>query len=134
EDTNYFQKVFYHRIGTPQSTDRLAFDRPDQKDLGFSPLVTDDGRYLVISVTRGTEVKNGFYYQDLSDPASLVVRLLDTFDATYDFLGNDGPTFWFATTLDAPRARVIAIDIRHPERASWKELIPERADTLQTAH
>ncbi len=134
EDANYFQKVFYHRVGTPQSADRLAFDRPDQKDLGFSPLVTDDGRYLVISVTRGTEVKNGFYYQDLSDPEAKVVRLLDTFDATYGFLGNEGPTFWFETTLDAPRARVIAIDIRHPERANWQEVIPERADTLQAAH
>ncbi|HXU31934.1 MAG TPA: prolyl oligopeptidase family serine peptidase [Thermoanaerobaculia bacterium] len=134
EDANYFQKVYYHRVGTPQSADRLAFDRPDQKDLGFYPLVTDDGRYLVLSISRGTEVKNGFYYQDLSDPASPVVRLLDTFDAEYGFLGNDGPVFWFATTLDAPRARVIAIDVRHPERASWKEVIPERADTLQTAH
>ncbi len=134
EDANYFQKVFYHRIGTPQSADRLAFDRPDQKDLSFYPLVTDDGRYLVLGISRGTEVKNGFYYQDLSDPASPVVRLLDTFDAQYSFLGNDGPIFWFATTLDAPRSRVIAIDLRHPERASWKELIPERADTLQTAH
>ncbi len=134
EDTNYFHKVYYHRIGTPQSADRLAFDRPDQKDLGFSPGVTDDGRYLVISVTRGTEVKNGLYYQDLSVPGSPVVRLLDTFDAQYDFLGNDGPIFWLATTLDAPRARVIAIDIRHPERENWRELIPEQADTLQAAH
>ncbi|HEV7672215.1 MAG TPA: prolyl oligopeptidase family serine peptidase [Thermoanaerobaculia bacterium] len=134
EDANYFQKVYYHRIGTPQSADRLAFDRPDQKDLGFYPAVTDDGRYLVLMVSRGTEVKNGFYYQDLSDPSSPVVRLLDTFDAQYGFLGNDGPIFWFETSLDAPRSRVIAIDIRHPERASWKEVIPERDDTLQTAH
>lgn len=133
DDTNFFQKVFYHRIGTPQSSDRLAFDRPDQKDLGFYPQVTDDGRYLVLAVTRGTEVKNGFYYQDLSSPASPVVRLLDTFDAEYSFLGNDGETFWFATTLDAPRGRVIAIDLRHPERTHWREVIPERADTLQTA-
>src|SRR6185295_2602314 len=55
EDANYFQKVYYHRVGTPQSADRLAFDRPDQKDLGFYPLVTDDGRYLVLSISRGTE-------------------------------------------------------------------------------
>jgi prolyl oligopeptidase len=134
EDANYFQKVYYHRIGTPQSADRLVFDRPDQKNLGFYPGVTDDGRYLVLMVSRGTEVKNGFYYQDLSDPASPVVRLLDTFDAQYGFLGNDGPIFWFATTLDAPRARVIAIDVRHPERAHWKEVIPQQADTLQSAH
>ena len=133
EDTNYFQKVYYHRLGTPQSEDRLAYERPDQKDLGFTAGVTDDGRYLILVVSRGTEVKNGIYYQDLRDPASPVVRLLDTFDAEYAFLGNDGPIFWIATTLDAPRGRVVAIDVRRPERESWKEVIPERADTLQRA-
>lgn len=134
EDTNYFQKVYYHRLGTPQSEDRLAYERPDQKDLGFNAGVTDDGRYLILVVSRGTEVKNGIYYQDLSDPTSPIVRLLDTFDAEYGFLGNDGPIFWIATSLDAPRGRVVAIDIRRPERANWKEVIPQRADTLQNAH
>ncbi len=133
DDTNYFQKVFYHRVGTPQSEDKLAYERKDQKDLGFGVQVTDDGRYLVLSVTRGTEVKNAFYYQDLKTPGSPVVRLLDDFDAVYTFLGNDGQTFWFSTTLDAPRGRVIAIDLAHPERANWREVIPQRDDTLRSA-
>ncbi len=133
EDANYFQKVYYHRLGTPQSSDRRVYERPDQKELGFIPAVTDDGRYLSLSVWRGTEIKNGFYTQDLADPAAPIVRLLDTFDAAYTFLGNDGPTFWFETNLDAPRGRVIAIDLHRPERANWREVIAQRPDALQSA-
>ncbi|HXU44632.1 MAG TPA: prolyl oligopeptidase family serine peptidase, partial [Thermoanaerobaculia bacterium] len=133
EDANYFQKVYYHRVGTPQAEDRLVYERTDQKELGFIGTVTDDGHYLVITVWRGTEIKNGSYYQDLTKPGSPVVRLLDTFDASYGFLGNDGPTFFFQTDLAAPRGRVIAIDVRDPDRSKWREMIPQGADALQAA-
>ena len=58
-------------------------------------------------------------------------RLLDDFDATYSFVGNIGPIFYFVTNLEAPRSRLIAIDTRSPDRAGWKELIPESSETLQ---
>src|SRR5580704_6228265 len=130
-EANYFHKLYYHRLGTAQSDDKLIYDRPDNKELGFAGNVTDDGHYLIITVWQGTSPKNRLYYKDLTQPDSPVVKLLDDFDAQYSFIDNDGPVFWFQTDLDAPRGRLIAIDTRHPERTSWKTLIPQGADKLE---
>jgi len=121
--TNFFQKLYYHRLGTPQADDELVYHRPDQKEWGFGGHVTDDGRYLVIDVWRGSERKNGVFYKKLDDPAAAVVELLNEFDAAYDFVGNDGPKFWFRTDADAPRGRVVEIDITAPERGRWRDVI-----------
>jgi prolyl oligopeptidase len=133
-DANYFQKLHYHRLGTPQSEDKLIYDRPDNKEMGFGGSVTDDGRYLIIHVWQGTSRKNRVYYKDLTQPDAPVVKLLDDFDAQYGFIDNDGPVFWFQTDLDAPRGRLIAIDTRHPERTSWKTLVAQGADKLEFAN
>src|SRR5256884_1125408 len=127
---NFFHKLYYHRLGTPQAEDKLVYHRPDHKDWNFNGGVTDDGRYLVITATQGTDPKNRVLYQDLQTPDSPVVELLMDFDADYTFIDNDGPVFWFKTDLQAPRARVIAVDITKPHRENWKEIIPEAAETL----
>ncbi len=134
-DVNRFQKVYYHRLGTDQAQDVLVYERPDQPDWGMNAEVTDDGRYAVLQVWLGTDRRNRVYYLDLKDAKHPrvqgdVVRLLDDFDASYSFVGNDGPVFYFHTDLDAPRKRVIVIDTRHPERARWRELIPQGQDVL----
>ncbi len=131
EQVNYYQKLYYHRLGTPQSADVLIYERPDQKDWGFSGGVTDDGRYLIISVWLGTDSRNLLFYKDLTNPTAAVVELVNTFEADYSFLGNDKTTFWFRTDLEAPRGRVIAIDITQPDKAHWQELIPQAPETLQ---
>ena len=130
---NYFHKLYFHRLGTPQLEDKLVYHRPDHKDWNFGGGVTDDGRFLIVTATQGTDPKNRVLYQDLQQPDSPVVELLMDFDADYSFIDNDGPVFWFKTDLNAPRHRVIAIDITKPERANWKELIPEAAETLAGA-
>ncbi|HTZ83840.1 MAG TPA: prolyl oligopeptidase family serine peptidase [Candidatus Acidoferrales bacterium] len=130
-EANYFQKLYYHRLGTQQSEDAMIYNRPDNKELGFGGGVTDDGKYLVISVWQGTSPKNRLYYKDLSKPDSPVVKLLDEFDAQYQFIDNDGPVFWIQTDLDAPRGKLIAIDTRHPEKSNWKTVIPEGKDKLE---
>jgi prolyl oligopeptidase len=132
-DTNYFQKLYYHRVGTAQAEDKLVYERPDNKELGFQGDVTDDGRYLIISVWQGTSPKNRLYYKDLTKADAEVVKLLDDFDAQYQFIDNDGPVFWLKTDLDAPRGRLIAIDTRHPERDRWKTIVPQTAETLTSA-
>lgn len=129
-DVTYFHKLYYHRLGTPQSEDQLIYHRPDHKEWEFAGSVTEDGQYLIIVVFHGTERKNRIYYQDLKAGDGRTVELLNDFDAEYGFVGNDGPVFWFQTDLDAPRGRLIAIDTRRPERANWKELIPQAAETL----
>jgi prolyl oligopeptidase len=131
EDANYFQKLYFHRLGTPQAEDVLVYERPDEKEWGFSGSVTEDGRYLIISVWHGTDPKNRIFYQDLRDRSAPVVKLIDAFDAAYSFIGNAGPVFWFRTDLDAPRGRIMAIDTRKPERAQWKEVVPQAAETLE---
>ncbi|MGA8622603.1 MAG: prolyl oligopeptidase family serine peptidase [Candidatus Sulfotelmatobacter sp.] len=133
-DTNYFQKLYYHRLGTAQSEDKLIYERPDNREMGFAGNVTDDGHYLIIHVWQGTSPKNRLYYKDLTQSDSPVVRLLDDFDAQYQFIDNDGTVFWFQTDLDAPRGRLLAIDTLHPERANWKTLVPQGTDKLEFAN
>jgi prolyl oligopeptidase len=130
-DTNYFQKLFYHKLGTPQSEDKLIYERPDNKELGFGGSVTNDGHYLVIFVFQGTSPKNRLYYKDLTKPDSEVVKLLDDFDAQYQFVDNDGPVFWIRTDVDAPRGKLIAIDTHHPEKSDWRTLVEQSADKLE---
>ena len=127
---NYYQKLYYHKLGTPQSQDTLIYERKDHKDWGFGGNVTEDGRYLVINVSEGTDPKNRVFFKDLQAKDGKVVELLSEFDASYNFIGNDGPVFWFQTDLNAPRGRVIAIDTGSPARDKWKEIIPQGNETL----
>lgn len=130
--TNYFHKLYYHRLGTPQAEDILIYERPDQKEWNFNGFVTDDGHYLIIYASRGTFRQNGIFYKDLTAPDSPVIELLNQFDAEYDFVGNDGPIFYFKTDHSAPLGRLIAIDSREPAVAGWQELIAEGSDTLRS--
>ncbi len=129
KQTNYFHKVYYHKVGTPQEQDPLIYERKDHKDWLFNATVTDDGNYLIINVSQGTDPKNRVFYKDLKQSDSKVVELLNKQDAAYNFIDNDGPVFWFKTDLNAPRARIVAIDVRKPEEI--KELVPQSADKLE---
>ncbi|MCX6905470.1 MAG: prolyl oligopeptidase family serine peptidase [Verrucomicrobia bacterium] len=131
---NYYHKLYYHRLGTPQAEDKLMYHRPDQKEWNFQGEVTDDGHYLIISSTEGTSPKRRVFYQDLRLPNAPVTPLLAAFDAAYHFIDNDGTLFWFQTDLKAPRGRVIAIDIAQPDPANWKELIPQADETILSVH
>jgi prolyl oligopeptidase len=126
----YNHKLFFHQLGTPQSQDKLIYERTDQKEWLFNAGVTDDGRYLIITVQRGTDPKNRVFYKNLVDPNSKVVELLDKADAEYSFIDNDGPVFMFKTNLNAPLGRVISINTcKLP--AKLDELIPESKDKLE---
>ena len=144
KDTNYFQKLYYHKLGSPQSEDVLVYERADQKDWLFGGTVTEDGHYLIVSVSQGTDVKTRVYFKDLkakngSEPPSgqpergrSVVKLLDDFDAAYYFIGNEGTRFWFQTDLESPRGKVIEIDVTRPGRSEWKVVVPESKETMQS--
>jgi prolyl oligopeptidase len=126
-----FHKLYFHKLGTPQSDDRLIYERKDQKEWGFHGDVSEDGRYLIIVVTKGTDPKNAVFYRDLQNPDSPVVELLRDFDADYSFVNNVGSEFLFQTDLKAPRKRVIAIKVDAAPEQSWREIIPESKDTLE---
>ncbi|MDZ8108998.1 MAG: prolyl oligopeptidase family serine peptidase [Nostoc sp. DedQUE12a] len=132
EDVNYYQKLYYHQLGKPQSEDVLIYHRPDQKEWGFSGGVTEDGRYLIISVWLGTDSKNLVFYKDLTNPNAEVMELINEFEADYSFIDNDGSVFYFRTDLNAPRGRLIAIDTNKPAPENWQEIIPQSVETLES--
>ncbi|PPJ64266.1 prolyl oligopeptidase family serine peptidase [Cuspidothrix issatschenkoi] len=132
EDVNYYQKLYYHQLGTPQSEDILIYHRPEQKEWGFGGSVTEDGKYLIISVWLGTDSKNLVFYKDLTNPQGEVIELINKFEADYSFIGNDDNVFYFRTDLNAPKGKVIAIDIQNPTLGNWPEIIPQAVETLES--
>ena len=133
DGVNRNQRLYFHRLGSPQADDTLVYERPDEPEWGFSPQLSDDDRYLLIEVWKGTEPNNRVYLIDLERDPQTVQPLLDDFDAGYSFVGNDGPILYFQTDLDAPLGRIIAIDVRAPQRDRWREIVAEGADTLERA-
>ncbi len=128
---NYYHKLFFHKLGTPQSEDQLVYHRPDQKEWNFNGAVTDDGKYLIITATQGTDPKNRVLYKELSSSTNPVQELLMDFDADYTFVGNEGSVFWFKTDQSAPRGRLVALDIAIPAWTNWIEVIPETRTKLE---
>jgi prolyl oligopeptidase len=112
EQANYFHKVYFHTVGEPQEKDQLVFEDPEHKTRGFSAGVTEDGAYLVITVWEGTDRRNRVYFKDLKKKDAAVVKLFDAFDASYDVIGNVGSTFYVVTDKDAPRQRLVKVDVR----------------------
>ncbi|MEH2168761.1 MAG: prolyl oligopeptidase family serine peptidase [Nostoc sp.] len=132
EDVNYYQKLYYHQLGKPQSEDVLIYHRPDQKEWGFSGGVTEDGRYLIISIWLGSDSKNLVFSKDLTNPNAEVLEIINQFEADYSFIDNDDSIFYFRTDSNAPRGRVIAIDTKKPAKENWREIIPQSAETLES--
>lgn len=129
-DVNFNQKVYFHKLGTPQADDVLIYQRPQNKDWGFGIEVSDDGNYLLLSVSQGTDSRNRFFYKPLN-VTSEMIELLPDLEAEYSFIGNDKTVFYFKTDLDAPNGKVIAIDTRHPQKANWQTIIPESTDPIK---
>ncbi|HVR43592.1 MAG TPA: prolyl oligopeptidase family serine peptidase [Thermoanaerobaculia bacterium] len=131
QSLNRNMKVYYHRVGTPQSDDVLVYHRPEQPDWGYTTKVTDDGRYLILTFWKGTDAKYQVHVKDLEDPYGMPAPLIDTFDREYSFIGNDGPKFYFLTDLDAPLRRVISIDLDDPAPSAWTTVIPQAESMLE---
>ena len=130
---NYFHKVYYHQVGTTQAADRLIYERSDEKEWGFDAQVTDDGRYLAMTVWKGTLSQNQFFYLDLEGSRG-VVELLTGFEAEYLFVGNEGSQFYFLTDHQAPMRRLIAIDVERPKPENWQEVVPEAEVVAQSVN
>ncbi|QDT38765.1 prolyl oligopeptidase family serine peptidase [Stratiformator vulcanicus] len=136
QDLNLNQKVFFHKVGTPQSDDVLIYERPDEPTWGFYSDVTEDGRYLILTIFEGTDHGYRVYYKDLNSgdeaaPDFGFRRLIDSFDLEYSFVAARESTFYFITTKDAPRKRLISVDVSKPE-VDWTEIVPEAASVLES--
>ncbi|MEO6065238.1 MAG: prolyl oligopeptidase family serine peptidase [Lysobacterales bacterium] len=126
KDINKFQKLYFHALRS-DGPDAVVYERRDQPDWGFGANVSDDGRYLVISVSLGTDERNLVLLNDLGQPAAPVIELVPEFRAAYQFIGNDGPEFFFVSDDAAERYRVIAMDLRKPARNAWRTVVAEDA-------
>jgi prolyl oligopeptidase len=130
--TNENQRMYFHALGTDQSEDDLIIERPEHPKWGFSPIVTDDGRYLVVQNWKGSEPKSQVFFKDLRTRDAPVEPLITGFDAEYDFVGSIEDTLYFLTDHEAPRRRVIAVDVHQPGREHWREVIAESDDVIET--
>ena len=126
---NEAPELFLHTLGAPSQEDTLEFSRPDKPDWSFYPVVSDDDRYLVLHITLGTLNKNLLFVRELGSTDAFT-ELIEDFRAEYTFVGNDGSTFYLKTDDGADRGRIVAVDL---ETETWKELVPESADTLERA-
>ena len=137
EAQNKHQKVCFHRLGEEQSGDRLVLSVPEDPDSGFGARVRCEGTILAIEVWRGTSRENRLWYAPVAPDGATgeVVRVLDEEDAGYHLAGcvpqGDGVRFLLRTDLDAPRGRVIAVDVLQGGGTKTTELIAQTADTLR---
>lgn len=131
---NVFPKIFYHRVGTVQDQDVLVHERPDNKELFLGATASADGKYLVITVTRGTDRNNEVYWMPMGEGGAYkpgkVTPLLQGFTALAAYVGNVGSTFYFRTDDNAPRGRVIAIDVSKTDRKHWKQVVPQQKEVI----
>ena len=120
---NYNQKIYYHKLGTPQTEDYVVYERPDDKELSVGGFVSEDGNWLIINVSKGTSNDNMVYFKNLSMERAPIMPLVDKLESNYSFIGNDGSTFYFQTDKDAPKSKIVAVDAL----AKDKELENHRA-------
>ncbi len=132
QSLNVNQKVYFHRLGETQDQDRVVYERPQNPDHGFSAEVSDDGRYLVVTVWKGTDARYEVVLIDLENAEKPPLALVSGFESDYSYIGNDGPAFFFRTDTDAPKGRIVATDIGAPS-PSWREIAPEGEGTLVSA-
>ena len=130
QSTNLNNKIYFHKLGTPQSDDPLVYEDTEHPEWGFVPYVTEDNDYLVITVWQGTDDRYQVYYRSLKDDDAKIVKLIDNFENEYSFIENYGSVFFFKTNLDAPNGKIIAINVNHPERENWKTIVPEAKEAL----
>ncbi len=133
---NYFQKLYYHRLGTPQSDDVLVLENRDDKEWGFGTEVSDDGQLLLISVWKSAGSRNGLMVLPLpkggfagGKPQAITLD----FDAQYSPVAAHAGQLIVKTDQGAPRGKLIAIDLKNPAPARWKTLVAEGPDAMTAA-
>ena len=127
------EKLYFHKLGDPQSADKLIYERPDHPNWTIDPVVTEGGRYLLLYIYAGVPGKNLLAYQDLRSANPRTEMLFPSSDYAYMPIAAVGSTLYVQTNDGAQRGRVIAIDLDHSDRAHWKEIVPERPETLDNA-
>ncbi|HEY3787586.1 MAG TPA: S9 family peptidase, partial [Urbifossiella sp.] len=133
QSLNENQTLYYHRLGTPQSEDQLIYKTPEHPKWTIGGTVSEDGKYLIISVGDGTTSRKvRVVYQNLGEPGGKPIDLVPNHENKFSFLGNDDGVFYFQTDFNAPKYQVIAIDSKNPDKQNWKTIIGEAKETLES--
>ncbi|KAK2660831.1 hypothetical protein Ddye_007364 [Dipteronia dyeriana] len=143
-DSNLNHELYYHLLGTSQSEDILCYRDPENPKYIFSGSVTYDGKYLLLYISETCDPVNKLYYCDMSAlPENLegyrgrngqlpFVKLIDGLDAQYEAIANDDTVFTFLTNKDAPKYKLVRVDLKEP--SSWSDVVPEaEKDVLESA-
>src|SRR5262249_25631665 len=130
------QAIYYHRAGTPQSEDKLIHERKDLPTWFLTGSVTEDGKYLLVFMQKGSDNNNRLYYSDLGDPmkptiGAPVKPLIEDDDAEFSAFANSGPVLFLRSDRQAPNRKVIAVDVRDPKPSSWKTVVPESKEAIE---
>lgn len=124
-----YHKLFYHKLGTPQSSDELIFGGEKNKRRYIGAYLTEDERFLVITAAN-TTTGNELYIQDLSIPGSKIVQVVDNFDNEHTVLTNEGSKLYILTNLYSPNFKIVTVDGSEPQPAHWTDLIPMTGNVL----
>ncbi len=135
QSRNFNQAVYYHRIGTPASADQLVVATPDRPEVLHSATALNGGRYAVVVSSIGTDAKNQVRVIDLSQRKAkgwAPKVLIDGFDNKWDVVDAVGKKLWFVTDKDAPRGRLVAVDLTGA-KPKWSDVIAQHDETLERA-
>ena len=132
QSLNKNQKVYFHKLGTAQSADRLVYETPANPDYGHFAGLTDDGRYLVITTSVGTDDRYEVHVLDTQKAGAKPQLVFKGFTNNWTAIGNEGTKFYFMTNKDAPRLKVVSVDISKPNVAPVT-IVPEDKATLDNA-
>ena len=136
-DKNTGMKICYHKLGTSQDEDLLIYELPEEPEYLFRQKVTDDGKYLILSTNKGTNRENLIDYADLQnfqkEKKINFIRVIDNMDSIFNYVTNNGTLFYFVTSENAPRKKIVAFDITNPSKENIKDIIPQQAEVLESA-
>ncbi|HVT02973.1 MAG TPA: prolyl oligopeptidase family serine peptidase [Thermoanaerobaculia bacterium] len=130
-DEHYFPKLYYHRIGSPQSADRFVLDRASDKEASLTVSTSEDGRYLILVVNRGTAPESEVFVADLHQKIEKFAPLFTGFKNTYTPLEMIGKKMFLQTDAGAPNGKIISVDIDKPGAVTT--VVPESKDALSSA-
>ncbi len=128
---NEFQKVYYHKVGNPQSADELIYENPNYPLRNYGALTTLDEQFVILVENESTS-GNALYVKDLKTPARGFVKLVDGFRYDYSVVHNNSHKFMLLTNSGAERYQLVEVDATNPAPANWKTIIPETENVLSS--
>ena len=132
-NVNAGHKIYYHKMGTPQSQDVLFYQNPTQP-MRFYEVDVNEDETIIYLYESGAGAGNNLFVRDLRQKDSQFIQLTDNMDYQYNPIYNEGDKIYLYTNYGAPKGRIMTADIRKPGINDWQELIPEQKNMLSFAN